>query len=250
MSIEMADTNDYDHSALQEVANAVRESSGADDLMGGTGQQKRKRELSDQGSESADAARRGSKARIEEHGKENDDGVNAFKHDPGNAFMEQQQQHEGNAGVNAIQEYSNLHEQSLGDQNGAQDHANASSTAAAALGIYPTMSIPQPTNLQFQTQDSQQNQQQQNQSFMDNGPQDDSSYMDPPSATPQGSRSQVNKPAVGSEEWHKVRKDNHKEGTSCHHHSLPFIIPSLQCSIPCLSFSTNTPQSNGAAAKQ
>lgn len=199
----MADNNDFDHSGLQEVANAVRDSSGPDDLMSGTNQQKRKRELSDQDG-SADATRRASKQRVSPSQQKNVNDEN----DPANAFN-MDAQHEGDAGVNAIQEYSNLHDQGLDNQNGAQDHANASSTAAAALGIYPTMSIPQPTNLQFQTQGSEDNANQDN-SFMDNSQQNES-YMDNASATPSG-RSSANKPAVGSEEWHKVRKDNHKEG--------------------------------------
>ena len=200
MSIEMADNNDFDHSGLQEVANAVRDSQSAEDILGGTNQQKRKRE--DDGS--ADATRRASKQRVSPSQQKNDNDVN----DPANAFMDAQ--HEGDAGVNAIQEYSNLHDQGLDNQNGTQDHANASSTAAAALGIYPTMSIPQPTNLQFQSQDNQTDQQNQDNSFMDNSQQNES-YMDNSTATPSG-RSSANKPAVGSEEWHKVRKDNHKEG--------------------------------------
>lgn len=203
MSIEMADNADFDHSGLQEVANAVRESSGADDLLGGTNQ-KRKRELSDHDG-SADAQRRASNKRVSPNQK-NENDVN----DQANAFMDAH--HEGDAGVTAIQEYSNLHDQSMDPQNGAQDHTNASSTAAAALGIYPTMNIPQTTNLQFQTQGPDDNANQDT-SFMDNSQQQNESYMDNSTATPSGRNSMnANKPAVGSEEWHKVRKDNHKEG--------------------------------------
>ncbi|PQE26115.1 putative CBF1-centromere binding factor 1 protein [Rutstroemia sp. NJR-2017a BBW] len=88
-------------------------------------------------------------------------------------------------------------------QNGAADHANASSTAAAALaGIYPTMTIPQPTDVSFATQGSDGDSQQPGDSFMDNSQQNHQG----------GGRSVVApKPVVGSDEWHKVRKDNHKE---------------------------------------
>ena len=209
MSIEMADNNDFDHSGLQEVANAVRENSGADDLLGTTNQ-KRKRELSDHDG-SADATRRASNKRVSPNVQrnENDGG------DQNNTYVDPH--HEGDAGVTAIQEYSNLHDQSMDPQNGAQDHTNASSTAAAALGIYPAMSIPQTTNLQFQTQGPE-GDANQDTSFMGNSPQQNENYgMDNnnTSTTPSGRANSMNanKPAVGSEEWHKVRKDNHKEGT-------------------------------------
>lgn len=95
----------------------------------------------------------------------------------------------------ALQDFGDLHHQ---DQNGN----DASSTAAAALaGIYPTMSIPQPTEVSFQTQGSDSDRNPDN-SFMNS--QADESYMEQPQQT-------RTKPAVGSDEWHKVRKDNHKE---------------------------------------
>lgn len=208
MSIEMADQTDFDHSGLQEVANAVRDNSGTDDLLGATNQ-KRKREASDQDG-SADAARRSNSKRVFPNIQKNMN--EATDPSANNAFMEAQ--HEGNAGVEALQDYSNLQDQNIENQNGASDHANASSTAAAALGIYPTMTIPQPTGVQFQTQGSEGDATQD--SFMENNQQNDS-YMDnSPVAT--GGRSSGSKPAVGSEEWHKVRKDNHKEGK-------PFMNP-------------------------
>jgi len=101
-----------------------------------------------------------------------------------------------------------LEDYGIHDQNGSSEHANnASSTAAAALaGIYPTMTIPQPTDVSFATHasDSDRNQ---DGSFMDNS-QQDGSFLE--SSTPSG-RGSGQKPAVGSDEWHKVRKDNHKE---------------------------------------
>lgn len=137
----------------------------ANAMRGDDGSQKRKRE-----NESADDMRRGNK-RIS---------PNAAK-----------DQHD----VEALQDYNNLH------QNGSAEHA---STAAAALaGIYPTMTVPQPTDVSFATQGSDGDR---DNSFMDNSQQLDS-YQE---STPSGRHS---KPAVGSDEWHKVRKDNHKEGT-------------------------------------
>lgn len=167
----MAEHMDLEHSGLQEVANAMRNEAGVEGLLSNTAQ-KRKR-----GEESADDTRRSHNKRIS---------PNSIK----------QQEDE------SLQDY-NLHQ----DQNGSAAHANnASSTAAAALaGIYPTMTIPQPTDVSFATQPSDSNPEG---SFMDNS-QQEASFMEN-STTP----GRTSKPAVGSDEWHKVRKDNHKEGKS------------------------------------
>lgn len=187
MSIEMADQSDFDHLGLQEVANAVRESTA--DESGGS--QKRKRE------ESADGARRpSSKQRVSE--------------DAGDSFMDEQQ----DSGVEALQDYSKLH--GTGESSNGDEHANATSTAAAALGIFPTMTVPQPTDLSFQTSGDNNR----DESFMDDGQVGNDSFgMDNSQQTPSGKG--ANKPAVGSDEWHKVRKDNHKEGKQ---RSLPFLF--------------------------
>lgn len=133
------------------------------------GSQKRKRD-----SESADDTRRGGNKRISPNNSKD-------HHD-----------------VEHLQDY-NLHQGHMG-HNG--EHA---STAAAALaGIYPTMTVPQPTDVSFATQGSDGDR---NDSFMDNSQQDSMVYGE--SNVHSG---RVSKPAVGSEEWHKVRKDNHKEG--------------------------------------
>jgi len=172
----MADL-DLEHSGLQEVANAMREENEGQ----GSTAQKRKRD-----SESADEARRGNKRVSPNAALKAGDG-----HQPG--------------GVEALQDYNSLHHQHH-DQNGAE---HASSTAAAALaGIYPTMTIPQPTDVSFNTQGS--DDRNPDSSFMDNSQQADS-FLE--NSTPSG-RGNGTKPAVGSDEWHKVRKDNHKEGKS------------------------------------
>lgn len=167
----MAEHMDLEHSGLQEVANAMREDAGAEGLLSNTAQ-KRKRD-----GESADDTRRSHNKRIS---------PNSAKHDHPDE---------------SLQDYG-IHQ-----ENGADHPNNASSTAAAALaGIYPTMTVPQPTDVSFATRDS------------DSGPldasflndsQQEGSFMD--TSTPSGGRAGP-KPAVGSDEWHKVRKDNHKEG--------------------------------------
>jgi hypothetical protein len=174
----MSDHMDLENSGLQEVANAMRE-----EAAGGAvnNPQKRRRE-----SESADDARRHNKRVSPNMVKTGD--------------TNQQD-------LDALQDYSGLHHGN--DQNGAADHANASSTAAAALaGIFPTMTIPQPTDVSFASQNSDPDRNPES-SFMDNSQQGGDSFME--TATPSG-RGTGSKPSVGSDEWHKVRKDNHKEG--------------------------------------
>lgn len=171
----MADM-DLEHSGLQEVANAMREENENHHT------QKRKRD-----SESADDMRRGNKRVSPNLGNKVD-------------------LHHHADGVESLQDYNALHHHQHHDHNGSAEHA--SSTAAAALaGLYPTMTIPQPTDVSFATQGS--DDRNQDNSFMDNSQQGGDSFME--SSTPSG-RGSGSKPAVGSDEWHKVRKDNHKEG--------------------------------------
>ena len=106
------------------------------------------------------------------------------------------------------------------------DGQSVSDTAAAAMAQYHTMTVPQSTEQSFMTQggdgDLKGN------GSMDqsggSGQQRTSSFSDFDVAVTQGSpngdaspggrldRLGQPKPAVGSDEWHKVRKDNHKEG--------------------------------------
>ena len=103
---------------------------------------------------------------------------------------------------------------------------SASDTATAALA-YHTMTVPQPTENAFMVQPTagaeggdqsgivtgdQGSAQQRTSSFGE---------MDPPTSAANGEHGSPNagdstpgggKPTVGSEEWHKVRRDNHKEG--------------------------------------
>lgn len=113
---------------------------------------------------------------------------------------------------------------------GLPDNSNASSTAAAALaGIIPQLTVPQPTELSFvSTGSGTDGDQQLDSSFSlgvpDNGqnpnvqgsPYNLSGFQGGTSAQLQAAREASNgggpKPPVGSDEWHKVRRDNHKEG--------------------------------------
>lgn len=112
------------------------------------------------------------------------------------------------------------------------DNSNASSTAAAALaGIIPQLTVPQPTELSFVSSGSgTDGDRQLDPSFdlgvPDNGqnpnvqgsPYNLSGFQGGTSAQLQAAREASNgggaKPPVGSDEWHKVRRDNHKEGKS------------------------------------
>jgi hypothetical protein len=127
--------------------------------------------------------------------------------------------HNASANDDDMQQQFDVH------QNGGAN--NAPDTAAAALA-YHQMTVPQATELSFQPQVSagdgssfgmgDHHQQQQ-------GMQDFS--LEALKAATSGSRAGqsagndsppstgAHKPAVGTEEWHKVRRDNHKEGMIC-----------------------------------
>ena len=120
----------------------------------------------------------------------------------------------------------------------ANDHAestpdtnNVSSTAAAALNIYPSLHVPQPTEETFVSPPSAETHHDEN-GF-------NSSAVNQPNGLPMASSVSLQpandvqqeqqrytpapstKPAVGSEEWHKMRKDNHKEGLfTCPHRGI------------------------------
>lgn len=106
--------------------------------------------------------------------------------------------------------------------NGGTNTASVGDTAAAALA-YHQMTVPQATELQFQTQGSgdgsfgmgdQHQQQSGMQDFsleaLKAATQTGRSGQTASSDSPPQSAS--HKPPVGSDEWHKVRRDNHKEG--------------------------------------
>lgn len=148
--------------------------------------------------------------------------------DPATAFMESalETAQAAAAGVN-VSDFNALQQAAAGEHSDAADPANASSTAAAAL-VYPTIHIPQTTEETFAAQVGLELEQQQH--HPEGGYAPDVSHSDglpmdglpshPAMQTTNGmhheqrySSSTPNpKPAVGSEEWHKMRKDNHKEG--------------------------------------
>jgi len=112
---------------------------------------------------------------------------------------------------------------------------SASDTAAAAMAQYHTMTVPQTTEQSFMQQqtsevsgerqasasgDPQSAQGQRTSSFDDFDPgnpaQESQSNQNGGQVSPTSANA-LNpngpKPAVGTDEWHKVRRDNHKEGT-------------------------------------
>ena len=106
--------------------------------------------------------------------------------------------------------------------------ANASSsTAAAALAAsMPQLTVPQPTELSFPSTNSGNDEDRQLDSSFDLGPDNGhqttegasynlGAYTGTNGDQLQGSSAAgPGKPPVGSDEWHKVRKDNHKEGNA------------------------------------
>ncbi|KAK3357119.1 hypothetical protein B0T25DRAFT_147572 [Lasiosphaeria hispida] len=109
--------------------------------------------------------------------------------------------------------------QASADHSAAADTANASSTAAAALNMFPTLHVPPTTEETFAAQAAAEAHHDENSfnvsavSQPDGLPMANQAPM-PPTNGVQDQRynsSHNPKPAVGSEEWHKMRKDNHKE---------------------------------------
>lgn len=101
----------------------------------------------------------------------------------------------------------------------------AGSTAAAALaGMMPTLTVPQPTDISFASTATVGDGDRQLDSSFEMGAPEGENHQGTPYnvGSFQGTAQQVQaarestnpgvKPAVGSAEWHKVRKDNHKEG--------------------------------------
>ncbi|OHF02598.1 helix-loop-helix DNA-binding domain-containing protein [Colletotrichum orchidophilum] len=145
-------------------------------------------------------------------------------------------------GVSAA-DFSALQQAAAAEHSEAADPANASSTAAAALGsMYPTLHVPPTTEEQFAAQTSNDPTHGQDHGFShaDLSPPDGlpglptvpqptnglqavqtqqshqphQQHQPPPPQHRYSSGSAgtpAKKPDVGSEEWHKMRKDNHKE---------------------------------------
>lgn len=147
-------------------------------------------------------------------------------------------------------DFSNLSQQlqAATNPNHSIPTSNASSTAAAALaaGIMPQMTIPQPTDMSFASTNSNTDADRHFDSSFDmsgdgghahNGqgpPYNLHSFPGNTAAQVQAARENSNggglglKPSVGSDEWHKVRRDNHKEGKYYNHRNRP---PSLEANM-------------------
>lgn len=128
-----------------------------------------------------------------------------------------------------VEDFSAL-AQATAEHNDPADTANASSTAAAALNMYPTLHVPPTTEETFAAQAGVETHHDDN-SFNATVNQPDglplaTGPLQPPNGIqePRYGTGPNPKPAVGSEEWHKMRKDNHKEGTQ--------ITPPLFIKIP------------------
>ncbi|KAK4249874.1 hypothetical protein C7999DRAFT_39002 [Corynascus novoguineensis] len=132
-----------------------------------------------------------------------------------------------------VEDFSALAQATAAEHNDAADTSNASSTAAAALNMYPSLHVPQSTEEAFANQPTPDTHHEDN-TFNGHAvsqPPPDGLPLPPPPSTiqqppppppPPSSSNGVQqeqrytappnaKPAVGSEEWHKMRKDNHKE---------------------------------------
>ncbi|EHK47575.1 hypothetical protein TRIATDRAFT_168377, partial [Trichoderma atroviride IMI 206040] len=142
------------------------------------------------------------------------------------------------SGVN-VADFNALQQAAAADHTDASDPSNATSTAQAALGMYPTLHVPPSTEEQFSAQVAvdpdhghgdafkhdtpfSTDVTQQTDPLMDsavnqNLPPPPNGVQTHPPPPPPHARYVIQpppsnpKPSVGSEEWHKMRKDNHKE---------------------------------------
>lgn len=104
----------------------------------------------------------------------------------------------------------------------ARPGQSASDTATAALAQYHTMTVPRPTEQAFLNQPTENGDRgadalsDQNNARIasDVGFSAQHEAEQSPPDLPAQSLPPTSKPAVGTDEWHKVRKDNHKEGMS------------------------------------
>lgn len=103
------------------------------------------------------------------------------------------------------------------DHETSPDAAAASSTAAAALGtMYPNLHVGPPAEESF-SQDNEPADTSYNPEVTQQQPAAETSTISIPQPNGMPAPPAYNikpKPVVGSQEWHKLRKDNHKEGSS------------------------------------
>ncbi|KAF2145984.1 uncharacterized protein K452DRAFT_104341 [Aplosporella prunicola CBS 121167] len=202
---------------------------------------KRKRNSLDHGATTSraapgDSARSAAYQRVSPGSANNASGTTGLNDQPGTAFLaahhatgagEDEMHHHANADLDFTAQLAQHATDHSLHQNGGGNPANASDTAAAALSHHFQMTVPQSTENIFQNQSTggdndrglgssfgmgEHNMHQTPHGMSDYGldalsksnTQNAPSNESPPSSTGQ-------KPAVGSEEWHKVRRDNHKE---------------------------------------
>lgn len=133
------------------------------------------------------------------------------------------------AGV-SVADFNALQQAAQAEHTETPDASSATSTAQAALGMYPTLHVPSSTEEQFSSQINPETDHSHESSFAPDVHPPTESILDsapvvppphqqtPPNGVPahQAPRYTTStsnpKPTVGSEEWHKMRKDNHKEG--------------------------------------
>lgn len=144
------------------------------------------------------------------------------------AFIESAMDSQTATGV-SVADFNALQQAAQGEHPEAPDASSATSTAQAALGMYPTLHVPPSTEEQFAAQIQPEPDHAHDNSFgPDVHPPTESILDSAPVAPPPHQPTPPNgvqphqppryvtsasnpKPTVGSEEWHKMRKDNHKE---------------------------------------
>jgi bHLH factor len=117
------------------------------------------------------------------------------------------------------------HNNAEGHMNGGNPNQSATDTATAALAY--THGLP---DLQFTTQTTADNNDgafQGGASFSLDALKDGSQGANPTQVSPTSAPSSATKPPVGSDEWHKVRRDNHKEGNT----PTTFFLVHTYCSL-------------------
>lgn len=152
--------------------------------------------------------------------------INAADNQAGNSFLTQPTSATSDDDINQSSN-TTLDFHTLGDQDHRLHHngtgaSSATATAEAALSQFQ-MTVPQPTDISFQSNTSADDG---DRTYMQHGASAshhglggfglDTMKDGSQNAGGDGTASAPGsgqKPAVGSQEWHKIRKDNHKEGT-------------------------------------
>ncbi|KAL8700944.1 MAG: hypothetical protein Q9201_005182, partial [Fulgogasparrea decipioides] len=200
------------HKSNGELSIQEHTAAAVQEALNGMKSKKRKREMADMGTGGPQSApKRGSAS-----------SMNGNNHENNNLFLDSSNSND----------FSNLSQQlqAATSQNHGLPTTGVSNTAAAALaGIMPQMTIPQPTDMSFASTASNTEADRHFDSSFDMGGDSGghgqhgqggsqynlNSFPGNTAAQVQAARESSNgvshKPSVGTEEWHKVRRDNHKE---------------------------------------